>query len=187
MNFKTELDNTVRILTFQSKHVLSEIISGNIYTASELLRRISGNYTLDCQQLKVKHPIFGFLVTRENISNDDQHLDEMIEDFKKGLMTDDEGLENMYCLELFVPLDLVKKELTNPCSQNSVVIPYIEKKFLHRVYLVKSIQNSPIKQKYITKSLQYRKSQVPTFSCKPKVTTYAVSSEEVCHLDNILS
>lgn len=174
MSFKTEYDNTVRILTFQSKHVLPEVLSGNIYEASDLLKRISGSYPLDCRQLKVKHPVFGFLVDKENISNDDKYLDELIEEFKKELMVDDEALEDMYCLELFVPLDLVKKELTNVASEISVVIPYIHKEFLHRVYLIKSIHNSPIKQKYVTKSLQFNKSQVPTFSCEPKVSFLSI-------------
>lgn len=177
MMFETEVDNTVRILTFQSEHVLPEVLSGNIYRASDLLKRISGSYPLDCKQLKVKHPIFGFLINKENISDDDD-LNIILEEFKRELMTDDEGLENMYCLELFVPSDLVKKELTNLCSKISVVIPYIEKEFLHRVYLVKSIYNSPISKKYVTKYLQYNKTQVPTFTCKPKMPLYKENNKE---------
>ena len=135
MNYTAESDGTIRVLSFQSKDVVKEIMYQGKYLASDLLKRKSGDYSEDIEQLEGNHPIWGFVVPIAETTFPSDNLNYLTE-FVSEMFLGSKRLSDFVCLELFIPQHLVKRGITDNSYGSSAVFPYIDKEFLHRTYTI---------------------------------------------------
>ncbi|MFF2798221.1 hypothetical protein [Lysinibacillus xylanilyticus] len=138
MDWVTEKDGTIRILTFQSKVVLDKIKQDGVYYADDSKKRERRDYSLDKDQLGGHQPVWGFAIPSDFKARD-IYRGSLFIHFKCEMSLSESILSDFVCLELFVPSELVKLGLSHNACYFAVVYPYIKKEYLHRVYNIEYV------------------------------------------------
>lgn len=124
-------EETVRVISFQSKEVWDIVVSTGEYIADPSLSRERRDYKLDIEQLGGKQPVWGFISKYENGFSPIDFLDSMLlERFRCEMSLNQDGLQRFIVMELDVPVHLVKKGLTHNAYDYAVVFPEIQKDWL---------------------------------------------------------
>lgn len=134
-------NETVTVMSFQSKEVWDIVIDKGIYVPDPSFTREKRDYKLDIEQLDGNQPVWGFVSRHANGFQPADFLDSsLLELYRCEMSVDEDRLKDFMVLELEVPRGLVKRGLTHNSYDYAVVFPTIRKEWLVSVGKVEILE-----------------------------------------------